>query len=228
MTESHNIGKQYHNGTAGIGIDFAGNPVVDPTANVIALSEAATKRQDDLREMNNDRIYAEIRRVDADVGHLKEMAILRAAHASELAEKESKRLDAVRAIDVQARERDAAMAHASILSLSTQLTTNIETLRNALASTAATIASQTAATVSQITTRIETLERMSYERSGKQAVSDPMLVELVSEMKSLRESRAVGKGKGEGSTALWGFIASGIGLFFSFIAAISIMVHMFK
>jgi hypothetical protein len=34
---------------AGQGVDAQGGPVVDPTANVIALNEAANRRQDDLR-----------------------------------------------------------------------------------------------------------------------------------------------------------------------------------
>jgi hypothetical protein len=45
----------------GLGVDRAGQPVVDPTANVQALSEASNKRQDDMRQAEIGRIENELR-----------------------------------------------------------------------------------------------------------------------------------------------------------------------
>lgn len=50
----------------GQGVDAAGDPVVDPTANVIALSEAAARRQDDLR-------MAAVARLEVEIADIKEL-----------------------------------------------------------------------------------------------------------------------------------------------------------
>jgi len=44
-------GKQGQKGVPGIPVDSGGGPTVDPTANVIALNEASTKRIDDIAEL---------------------------------------------------------------------------------------------------------------------------------------------------------------------------------
>jgi len=62
---------------AGPAVDARGNPAIDPTANVIALNEAAVRRQDDLRAANHKYI-------DAALKHVEEIAILRSQHTREL------------------------------------------------------------------------------------------------------------------------------------------------
>ena len=57
-------------GNPGPGVDAYGQPVVDPTQNVLDLVKAAIQRQDDLREMAH--------RYDAQVGKMRE------AHAQEM------------------------------------------------------------------------------------------------------------------------------------------------
>src|SRR5687768_17871694 len=88
----------------GIGADAQGNPVIDPSKNVLDLVEAAIQRQDDLRaaESRHNREVAAIR----DQA-LKDMAALRAEYAGELRLKETERIDAIRAVDVQAVQRAA-------------------------------------------------------------------------------------------------------------------------
>jgi hypothetical protein len=194
---------------------FPGNPVLDPTKNVVALFEAATKRQDDLRDANNERAYSEIRRVDAEVTHIKEMVVLRAEHQAEIRKLESNRLDAIRGVDVQAVSTAADRAQTAIKAVEAQTNTNAETLRNGLTNTATTIAQQLATIVAGITGRIEKLEQASYEGKGKQTMVDPMMVELVAEMRSLKESRDTGAGKSIGSVAMWGYVLGGCGFMFT-------------
>ncbi len=69
-------------------IDAQGGAVIDPTSNVLDLVEAAVKRQDDLRA-------ADGRRID-------EIMALHVYYAERLAEAETKRLDAIRAVDTAA------------------------------------------------------------------------------------------------------------------------------
>lgn len=194
------------NGRSGLGIDHFDNPVIDPTANVIALTDAANRRQDDLRELNDRLLAAHVLRLDAAIDNLKEVGELRASHAREMANAESNRLNSIRQVDVLAVSTAADRAQAAIQALAAVTTQNAENLRNALSATAATIAQQTAGTVNAITERLSALEKSSYEGKGKQAVSDPQIAELVIEMKSLRESRSSVSGKSEGISSTWGIV----------------------
>lgn len=196
----------------GLGVDSAGGPVIDPTANVIALNDAANKRQDDLRDAERLLVAAKLDTIRAELDGLREMQRLRAAHASEITQLESKRLDAIRAVDVAAVQTAAERAAQAITALAATTTTNAENLRNALTATAQTIAKQTADTVSGITERLTSLERSSYVGQGRAGVSDPALMQLMEEVRLLRSQQAAGAGKSVGLSAAWGFLVAGVGL----------------
>jgi hypothetical protein len=132
-----------HSGQPGIAVDSRGGAVIDPTANVIALNEAAVKRQDDLRE-------AEGRRINQALTHTEQMAQLREHHAWELRESEAKRLDANRQVDVLA----------------------VQTLATSTRTLAENIATQTANTVKGLEDRLSALEKSSYTGVGKGEGSD--------------------------------------------------------
>lgn len=175
----------------------------DPTENVKALSVAASQRQDDLREEADRRIAGEVESVRNELK-------LRAEFAKEIRELESRRLDAIRQVDVTAVKTEADRALAAISVLATTTATNAENLRNALTATAQTIATQTSNTVSQITERIAALEKSSYEGAGKQQVVDPMMAQLVEKMERLITSGAGTVGQAEGVKNLGAIIVGGI------------------
>lgn len=189
----------------GLGIDASGGPVVDPTANVIALNDAANQRQDDLRELTNKYTESRLSAVEA-------LAQLRAEHAREIRLLESDRLDKIRQVDVLAGNTAADRALVAIQTLATSQATAAETLRAMVQSTATTIATQTAGAMAAVTERLSALEKSSYEGKGKQALTDPQLVELMTEMKGLRESRSESGGKFKGAQAVWGYIIGAAGL----------------
>jgi hypothetical protein len=193
----------------GKGVAAAGAPAIDPTANVIALNEAAGRRQDDLRNLMNAL-------TEAKLAHLAEIVRLNAEHAREINSMESNRLNSIRQVDVLAVNTAADRAAQAIAALAATTAANAENLRNALNTTAQTIATQTANTVSAITERISALEKSSYEGKGKQAVSDPQMAEMLSELKSLRDSRSTTTGKSEGISAAWVMVITVV----SIIAAI--------
>src|SRR6476469_7647162 len=95
---------------SGLGVDASGAPVIDPTENVKAL-------------------------VEAEIRHLSEMASLRAEHAKDIREIETKRLDAIRQVDVMNASSTADRALVAIQTLATQTATNAETLRALVATT---------------------------------------------------------------------------------------------
>jgi hypothetical protein len=172
---------------------------VDPTPNVVALTEAANQRQDDLRVETN-------RRIDTEIINLREVGTLRALHAKEMNAAEANRLNSIRTVDIAAVNTAAERSLAAINTLAAQTASNAENLRNALNTTATTIATQWTNTVAGINERLSALERSSYEGKGKQAVVDPQVAELVLEMRSLRESRAGTTGKNEGISVSWGVL----------------------
>ena len=189
-------------GRQGHAVDFMGGPVIDPTANVLALVEAANRRQDDLREMNNARIDAELRH-EEQIGELRArhqefVDLLRARHQEAIDALESKRLDAVRNVDQLAAKTEADRAASAVTALATAGTTTAVTLRSTVDTSAQALATQFANTVTTLTERIAALEKSSYTGQGKQAVVDPQVTEMLVEMRALRTSQASGGGRSQG------------------------------
>jgi hypothetical protein len=186
----------------GLGVDAAGGPVVDPTENVLALVGAESKRQDDLRTLSN-QLQDEKNKCTKEIAELhsryaSSINELRANHARELGAAESKRLDSIRQVDVLAVATTAAQSLQAIQALAATTQTNAENVRKDLATTADTIAKSTATTVGALSDRIAALEKSSYEGAGKERISDPMIVELMSQVKALanKEERSSGKSQG--------------------------------
>lgn len=134
------------------GVDKYGNPVIDPTKNVLDLVNSAIQRQDDLRE--------------AAEHHVSEIANLRANYDQRLREAETARIDAIRAVDVGAVNRAAEVSAQQAMTLAAQVATSAETLRTQVtaAATAATVA--LAAALEPIQKDIADLRRAQYEAQG--------------------------------------------------------------
>lgn len=177
-----------------MGVDAAGNRVIDPSENVLALVEAAVKRLDDLRA-------AETRRVD-------EQMELRAEYAERLANAEAKRIDAIRAVDVNAVAVASQRAADQATVLATQVVQSAEALRTLVASTAATVATSQQQLATTLSTRLTTLEQAQYEGKGKQALADPALATLVEEVRKLGAAGSVSTGKTAG-IGLVGYVVAG-------------------
>lgn len=193
------------NKVAGPAVDAHGNPAIDPTANVIALTDAAVHRQDDLRAAHERFVNAALEHAEHVAvirsAHTRELIQLRADFAKELAALESSRLNAIRQVDVIAVNTAADRAAAAIQALAATTAANAENVRTALTNTATTIATQTASTVTAITERLAALEKSSYEGKGRQAYADPAMAELLLEVKALRTTSSTNSGTKSGSAA---------------------------
>ena len=190
----------------------ADHPIVDPTKNVLDLVEAANKRQDDLRDAADTLSDEKIRRMEREWINQEKMAILRAEHAKEIRELESKRVDAVREIDVIARNTAAAQALTAIQTLAASTSAEREALRSLVSATATTIAAQTDRIVGAMTDRIAVLEKTSYTGQGKQAVADPQMDRLSSLVEQLARSRATDAGQKQGLSDGWKALIAAVGL----------------
>jgi len=136
-------------GQPGPSVDIAGNPALDPTENVKALTEAAVKRLDDLRT-------AEARFNQAEASHVREVLALTTTHIEQLRNAESGRIDAIRAVDVGNVQRAAEVAAAQA-----------EQLRNQVAAAASAAQTALAAALDPIQKDIADLRRAQYEAQGQ-------------------------------------------------------------
>lgn len=140
---------------------------IDPTANVIALVRADKEHGNDLRELSKELFHAEVKVLAVKVEDLEKRLILRAEHAKEIRQLETERVNAIRQVDVLAGNTAADRALIAIQTLATQTTSERETLRNLVTTTAATIAAQTAQDFARINEAISVLQKSSYEGAGK-------------------------------------------------------------
>lgn len=168
----------------GPGVDAQGVPVIDPTANVLALVDSAVKRLDDLREQEarrfNDLLAAEKRRVDdlreQDQKHRAEMTRLTDASTKErqkfnedLRVAETARIDAIRSVDVNAVARAAEVSAAQASTLAAAVTASAEALRSQVALTASAAQTNLAAALEPIQKDISDLRKTQYEQAGSKA-----------------------------------------------------------
>jgi hypothetical protein len=199
-------------GGLGLGVDAHGDPVIDPTENVRELFEAGSTRQDDLRLAERRLQEEKILRVEIEMRALRREVEVRADHQHQIDALESKRLDAVRTVDQLAAKTEADRASSAVTALANAATITAETLRSAVNTSAANLATQLDRTVTAITERIAALEKSSYTGAGKQAVADPMMEQLITEMRSMTAQRASGEGKSQGMDATWKFLIGIVGL----------------
>jgi len=139
----------------GPAVDRAGAPVVDPTDNVIALVRAGLERQDDLRRQEST--------------HIHELLTLRADFDAQLRVAESRRIDAIRAVDVAAVAQAAQVSATQATTLATQVSASAETLRTTVAASALSAANNLNAALGPIQTAIDALRQAQYQQQGQAA-----------------------------------------------------------
>lgn len=133
--------------------DEPATPVIDPTANVLNLVEAAIKRQDDLRT--------------AESRHVREVALLRAEYAGELRQAETERINAIRQVDVEAVQRAAEVQANQQTILANQVSAAAEAMRTQVAAAATAAATALGAALEPIIKDIADLRRAQYEAQGQ-------------------------------------------------------------
>jgi len=191
----------------GEGVDAQGGPVVDPTANVQALNEASSKRQDDLRRAES-RLQTELRK--AETRRVNQIIELNAKHTREMFKSEAGRINAIRDVDVAAAAISVERQTAAATVLASQLATTAEAMRSAVANTAAATATQLTTIINPILDRIAGLERSSFEGIGKGRVTDPLMEQMLVEMRALRQATDQGTGRSGGSEKVVAYVFAAI------------------
>jgi len=93
-------------------------------------------------------------------------------------ETETRRIDAIRAVDVAAVGIASEKAAAQAVVLANQVVASAETLRTLVATTDARVAQQLQQVSSQLTDRISLLEKSQYEIQGRSGISSPLLMTI--------------------------------------------------
>jgi len=151
----------------GIGVDAYGGAVIDPTKNVLDLTSAANKRQDDLREMHNRYLGAEIRRLEETIRWMEKLSDAHQKHDREIHLMEQQKLEAFRKSDETARLTEAERTLAAVQLVARAAETTANDIRAVLNTTATTLAQANAARDLEYNNRISALEKSSYEGAGK-------------------------------------------------------------
>ena len=146
--------------TPGARVDASGNPVLDPTKNVLDLVDAAVTRLNDLFEQEKDH-RREIRSLEQE--HKQEIGRLQ----RDLREAETARIDAIRAVDVGAVQRAAEVQADVATALANQVALSAETLRNTVSETATAGATALAQALDPLQKAIDDLRRAQYEAQGQ-------------------------------------------------------------
>jgi hypothetical protein len=144
-----------------------GGPVIDPTKNVLDLTFAANKRQDDLREMHNRYLEAKLATVSETVKWLEKLSDVHQRHDREIHTMEQAKLAAFRQSDEAARITEAERTLAAVQLVARSAETTANDIRAVLNTTAQTLASANAARDLEFNNRISALEKSSYEGAGK-------------------------------------------------------------
>jgi hypothetical protein len=216
----------------GIAVDAHGQPVVDPTKNVLDLVEAAIRRQDDLRRVveellkdkitdNNEksalRLQMMEQRLTEVTNRLDSEAKLRAEFAKDIAATEKARVDAIRQVDKTAVDQTASAALQTAANLaktqtdsagvlSTQVSTSAEALRNLVATTAAESNRNIQQQFTTLGTRVAALEQGSATLGGERKFSDPAVASLAEQVRVLVRQQNESTGAGTGSSATWAWV----------------------
>ena len=180
-------------------------------SNMVQLLNSEVKRLDALR-------ITEVRRID-------EKITANAMYEDKLAQAEQKRLDAIRSVDVAAVSTAADRAFAQAQVLAKNVTESAETLRQLVATTAASVASNLASVATQLTDRLALLEKKQYEYQGKSSVTEPQIDALMKKMDSVIEFRATNQGSGTGRKEMYGWIVGGV---MFLIALAGFLIPLFK
>ena len=195
----------------GLGVDNTGGPVVDPTANVVALVEANAKSTAMLRD-------ADIKFNDATTAHLKEIGALRSEHVKEARSFDREQSRAIREVDQANAKATAEQILQAVNTNAAVAERTAQTLAKQVTDTAAAAENRQVAFANDMGKRLSAVELSMSKGEGKQQVSDPAMERLAAVVEKVALQQQMGSGKSEGVDATWKLIIAVGGLLLAFLA----------
>lgn len=193
----------------GIGAQVSSRPAIDPTHNVLLLVNAAVTRLNDVADSESRRLE---QLLDMGFRRVDDAATLRSHYESLLSIAEAKRIDAIRAVDVNAVAVAAERQAASAAVLANQVVASADALRALVATTASTNLQAQEQSTKIFNERIASLEKASYEGKGRSAFTDPAMDALMAEVRKLAATQQQTGGKSEGRLSAWQLTIGAIAL----------------
>lgn len=155
----------------GIPVDVSGGPTIDPTRNVLDLVAAQVVRLNDLadeRQKLADSKIQCLKDVQAlQAAHQSQMAAMRTSYEAELREKETARLDAIRAVDVAAVQQAAAVAEVRASVLAAQVTSTSDAMRAQVAAAQVSAEAKLTQALEPLQAAIAQLNQSMYQLAGQ-------------------------------------------------------------
>lgn len=153
--------------------DAYGTTVIDPTANVIRDINAAVRRLDDLANKEskfNIRLHKqEVYSARQENRHLREIVHIKSEYQTKIAKAESRRINAIRAVDVQAVASARLEAEGRATALASQVALSAEAMRVQVAASAAAAATALLGEIGPLKKDIADLRQVQYETAGGKA-----------------------------------------------------------
>lgn len=223
------LGQHRPKDDTGLPVDGSGFLADDPTRNVLSLVDAAVKRHDDLRLADLRYLELVIKRSDDlrmfESTRVSELLSMRADYEERLTLAEAKRIDAIRAVDVNAVAVASQRASDQATVLATQVTQTAETLRALVATTASTNNQAQTSANATLSDRITALEQKQYVGQGRQAYTDPQMIAMVDKLDVLARAQTASAGKSEGYGNLWVWVVAGASVFFGVLPYLKNMLR---
>jgi len=138
----------------------------DPTSNVLNLVDAAIRRQDDLRKSDHDHMRETVR-MQADFEETMRNTVQK--YQEKLDNAESKRIDAIRMVDVSAVAAAATVQETRAGTLAGQVAQSADAMRVTVAATAQAAQEGLTRALDPIQKDIAELRKAQYEAMGQKA-----------------------------------------------------------
>lgn len=139
---------------------------IDPTTNVRGLVDEAVRRQDDLRKSDHDHMRETVR---MQAAFEETMRITVQKYQEKLDNAESKRIDAIRQVDVSAVAAAAAVQETRANTLAGQVALSADAMRATVAATAQAAQEGLTRALDPIQKDIADLRRAQYEAQGQKS-----------------------------------------------------------
>jgi len=140
--------------------------IVDPTVNVRGLVNSAVQRQDDLRRSDHAHMRETVR-MQADFEQKMRHTVQKYQEKLDMAE--SKRIDAIRQVDVSAVAAAAAVQETRANTLAGQVALSADAMRVQVAATAQASQEGLTRALTPLQAAIDELRRAQYEAAGQKA-----------------------------------------------------------
>lgn len=200
--------------------------VIDPTVNVGNLVDAAVGRQDDLRQSDHNHMRETVRLQasfeqkmrDTVQAYQEKLDTAAATYQEKLDGAESKRIDAIRQVDVSAVAAAAAVQETRANTLAGQVALSADAMRVQVAATAQASQEGLTRALSPLQAAIDELRRAQYEAVGQKAqvIETRSAAEdmkpLVDAIALLTKAQNAAQGASSNSELTWGRVLGALGI----------------